>query len=287
MLNKNDIREELTIFKNTSYEHIFTLLSVWMLFAWVIHWIVAYLSKLVWATFEYSSFIPFLQQTGFRVLVIFICIVGPIVEELVFRLPLRPILLYIVISKAVVITYILSVFIHISWLLLIGVIILLACLLYALLRKYKLLIEKKIWHILSYRLHYLLWFQAIVFWLLHIANYEILQPWWIGVLLVIPQIILWYILWYERVKRGWAANVVHHMLHNTFLFLPFIFFYLWGYDITVLLKNQSLPDSFTLSPLLQWFLFLYGVLYLIIWVTWWKAVIRYFRFWTLLWKSSS
>lgn len=62
------------------------------------------------------------------------------------------------------------------------------------------------------------WFFTLIFWLLHIFNMENFgQVWFLAPVLCLPQVLLGVILWYLRLKYSFSTSILFHILWNSFL----------------------------------------------------------------------
>lgn len=258
-----------TRFSRPQTSHPFSLSALLRLFcvgiciALIVQWIVALIGMGTATQFTYKSFDVFLHSKWFWILVLFLTLVGPLLEEILFRLWLRPTYRWVHISIATIITYTLAPFI--AWWLLWFVVLRWVAFICA----YLLLMHVKdlvavIGNFLSRYRRRIFVLQALIFGWLHVLNYTTLSPWRLWIVLVLPQTILGSILWFERLHWNWWVALLHHILHNTFLFAPFIFLYSMGYDIAALLQSAGDMSWLALSSTAQWMLSIYMLLYLVI-----------------------
>lgn len=161
-----------------------------------------------------------LQKTGYAFGLIYICLVGPLLEETVFRLPLSFKKIHIAISLAVAMLFIASLY-HIPKTLNLSLRIPLEFLQLAVIpaatffaiRKFlpadiKLSENVKKWLIIT---------SMCLFGLMHVSNYSPLQ-WpiiWIYPVYVLPQFLMGWLMTYVRSKNGFIWGLALHCLINT------------------------------------------------------------------------
>lgn len=262
------------------------IFSAGICFAWLFHIILSLIASWFHMSYSMKSFLPMLQQQDFIAFFLLVTIIWPVIEETVFRLWMRPKYLYLWISIATIIAYM------IGWV-------------YELILRQTLTIWGWIiflWIITSKYIKYndhraerfmarhwmkIYILQSLLFGLLHISNYQVLQPIWLGILMVVPQIVLGTMLGFERVYWWRGSNVLHHIFHNFFLFSPFILFYFAWYNMEMLLGKEWLSwAAGTAFPLwLQISLIVYLLLYIAVIVIGWKTLIRFTKI-VFAWKQS-
>jgi Type II CAAX prenyl endopeptidase Rce1-like len=161
-----------------------------------------------------------LQKTGYAFGLMYICLLGPLLEETVFRLPLSFRKIHIAISLAVVMLFIATLY-HLPKtsglglripLCFLQLVVIPACTFF-LIRKFlpaeiKLSDNVKKWLIIT---------SMCLFGLMHVANYSPLQ-WpiiWIYPVYVLPQFLMGWLMTYVRLKNGFIWGVALHCLINT------------------------------------------------------------------------
>ena len=159
------------------------------------------------------------EKTGYVKGLLYICLVGPILEETVFRLPLAfkriPIAIGIAAAIFLFSTLLPSKQINASlgvlWVFAIRVVV--AVLIFFILKKIiprgvNLSKDAKKWIIIT---------SMVLFGLMHIANYSPLQ-WpiiWVYPLYVVPQLIMGWLITYVRFKNGFVWGIALHCLINS------------------------------------------------------------------------
>lgn len=63
---------------------------------------------------------------------------------------------------------------------------------------------------------------TLAFGCVHLSNYDISQWNYLILLLIIPQILLWIMLWFVRCKRGLWYSILLHMFHNMVQIIPLL-----------------------------------------------------------------
>lgn len=108
---------------------------------------------------------------------------------------------------------------------------------------------------------WIFWLSTLCFWLVHLSNFNLDQWNWIMLLLIVPQILLWIMLWFVRVKRWLTYSIVLHMFHNLIQIIPIIILKQlsgpWK-DVLSYIPNMK-PEDLSWNP---WFYMsaLYGIL---------------------------
>ncbi|MDJ0708128.1 MAG: CPBP family intramembrane metalloprotease [Leptolyngbyaceae cyanobacterium MO_188.B28] len=145
-------------------------------------------------------------------------VMAPVVEEIIFRLPLRPIALSLSIPISIAIIYLLDLFSvnqaipPVVGLMLLGFNIYLAT------RHPKVPRLQQLYTRFPRPIFYL---SAILFGAIHIGNYDS-RVWALMPLLVLPQCVLGLFLGFVRVRYGFGWAIFAHALHNGCLIAPFL-----------------------------------------------------------------
>lgn len=168
-----------------------------------------------------------LKELGVPLFVLLITVVGPLFEEITFRLPLRYKPSYLIISFVFITLYIVGSISKVSDSWAIGLIVLFAIFMLLLIYFISQRADKsQLFYIKYYS--YIFYSLAIVFGYVHIANFEeittrilLLSP-----LIVLPQILLGLGMGYVRVRLGFWYGVSFHILHNSMMIL---FMFAGGY----------------------------------------------------------
>ena len=168
-----------------------------------------------------------------------VVITWPILEEMIFRSILRPniYILYIwitwvwyIFTKKLLPNFILSEYFYnlqsyyynyIYWILGILLIIWLLWLIF--------LVKWYIYYFCKKYFSLLFYLSAIIFGLVHISNFsKFVAPWYVYVLLILPQMMVGLFLWFVRVRFGLWFAILYHMLHNGILSFVLIYsLFLW------------------------------------------------------------
>lgn len=71
---------------------------------------------------------------------------------------------------------------------------------------------------------FLVWIIPIYFWLIHIINYEItLTNIFLAPLILMPQIVIWWVIWYIRLINWIIPAIIFHGLYNSFIILLWLY----------------------------------------------------------------
>ncbi|MEM9091824.1 MAG: CPBP family intramembrane glutamic endopeptidase [Cyanobacteria bacterium P01_F01_bin.53] len=174
-------------------------------------------------------------------------IVAPVVEESIFRLPLRPFALNIALPCTLVILFIAAQVLGLSGPLLI--------LWGSLLAGFNLYLwrmrpkERVLQDVYRRYPRIIFYLSALLFGVLHITNYDA-SVWALLPLLVLPQFVVGLWLGFIRLRYGFRWAVLAHAFHNGCLLLPMALFKLFGSAElqaagpgTTDIKSLSLPDQ--------------------------------------------
>lgn len=113
---------------------------------------------------------------------------------------------------------------------------------------------------------------ALIFGVLHLANYARLdQIWYLTPLLIFPQVMLGLVLGYVRMRYGLGWAMLNHLIHNALLVIPAVLFSMLSADLvksleygeTVDLGNIAGHDLAILS-LIGWGAMVSGIIVLIL-----------------------
>ncbi len=85
------------------------------------------------------------------------------------------------------------------------------------------------------------WLLTLAFGLVHLSNYNISEWWYMLLLLIVPQIILWVMLWFVRMKWGLWFAIVLHMFHNVIQLIPLL----------IMKQMSGVTDVLTYTPNLK------------------------------------
>lgn len=154
----------------------------------------------------------------------FVVVMAPIVEEIIFRLPLRPGTLRFFIPVSIATTYLLD-FLNVNPAIIFVVgFALLGLNIYFAIRRLKFPRLQQLYRRLSRPLFYL---SAILFGALHISNYDS-RVWMLMPLLVLPQCVLGLFFGFVRIRYGFGWAIFTHAFHNGCLMAPFLIMLLLG-----------------------------------------------------------
>ncbi|MEM1312299.1 MAG: CPBP family glutamic-type intramembrane protease [Patescibacteria group bacterium] len=164
--------------------------------------------------------IDYLSSTSAWEVILIIVILGPILEELAFRLYLKPykrsfligIYFYLLLLISTLFSYTESLT---NAYYLIGSVIFATLIIIG-----SFIFIKKVWieKVIEKYFRFLVYLSTITFGLIHITNYENLnQYWWLSLLLVLPQLIVGAVLPYVRVRLGFIWSILTHSLYNAIL----------------------------------------------------------------------
>ncbi|MEM9535550.1 MAG: CPBP family intramembrane glutamic endopeptidase [Cyanobacteria bacterium P01_E01_bin.45] len=204
-------------------------------------------------------------------LVLLLVLILPAVEELIFRLPLRPSALGFSIPTSIVILYLLGlVGVNLAILPVVGL-MLLGLNFYLFIRPLKLPLLERIYGRFSRSIFYI---SAILFGAIHITNYSG-RVWALMPLLVLPQFILGLFLGFVRVRYGFGWAIFAHGFHNGCLIAPLLI--ILGLESSKLQSQIGQGIDFEMLTLLdklliigQGLYFIGGLLFCII--TAWKLI---------------
>lgn len=87
---------------------------------------------------------------------------------------------------------------------------------------------------------------TFAFGLVHLSNYNTSEWWYKLILLIVPQIILWVMLWFVRMKWGLWFAIVLHMFHNAIQLIPLLIMkqMSWVNNILTYTPNLKAEDLF-------------------------------------------
>lgn len=151
-------------------------------------------------------------------------VAAPVLEELVFRLPMRSFAVNLAFSGSFVGVFLLLGMVKSGsfFLLILGMLV--GFNLYLWIKRPKMMICQKIYERYA---TYIFYFLTLVFGAIHITNYEA-QVWALLPLLVLPQVIIALWLGFVRVRYGFKWAIFAHAFHNGCLLLPIILTKLLG-----------------------------------------------------------
>lgn len=91
--------------------------------------------------------------------------------------------------------------------------------------------------------HFIFWLSAICFGLVHIGNYEFVGiNYWV-IAMIVPQIILWIMLWFVRLRAGLWTSIGVHMFHNTIQIIPILLLKLIPWAIDTLTYTPGMHET--------------------------------------------
>lgn len=221
-----------------------------------------------------------------------VVLVGPLIEEIIFRLPqkyhIRNIsfvfagLIYLAVSLIMdqkISDYLdmYGVDKSISFLLVLVFVTLIAIVLRYILKRY----EDKLSQFWSRHAKMIVFISTAIFWLIHITNFW--EGWKYRYLLwmmVIPQFLLGYMLSFVRWNRWRLAWRALHSIHNLVLFLPIVLLrqLLWS-DINILIdhpeKSMELATKYPQLGIYGMVVLLFFTIVFVVSVVWWIEWIKY------------
>lgn len=199
---------------------------------WLITFLVVIISSsLIDEVFDlpmHDAFDQIIKQFGFALFFVFAVVIGPFLEEVIFRLPMRFRLKYIIIGFVLLLLYctfsIVEVLRDISIIKgsAIGAIFFTILLLgIYLITRFKEQIAK-CWH---QNFRYVFYGYSILFGFVHIFNFEevSLQLLLLSPLITLPQLLLGFGMGYVRIRFGFWYGYLFHALNNGFAFTVFYF----------------------------------------------------------------
>lgn len=145
-------------------------------------------------------------------------VMAPIVEEIIFRLPLRPVALSLSIPISLVMIYLLGLFSVNPAIPSVVGLMLLGFNVYLALRRLKVPRLQQLYTRFPRPIFYL---SAILFGAIHIGNYDS-RVWILMPLLVLPQCVAGLFLGFVRVRYGFGWAIFAHALHNGCVMAPFL-----------------------------------------------------------------
>lgn len=94
---------------------------------------------------------------------------------------------------------------------------------------------------------FIFWLLTLIFWLVHLSNYNISEWWYMLLFLIVPQILLWVMLWFVRMKRGLWFAIMLHMFHNAVQIIPLLILkkISWTSDVLTYVPNLSANTVYT------------------------------------------
>lgn len=184
-------------------------------------WLLA--DKLVTAVFHHKSFTAHYKEVfqqmyhklGMPTAVLFICIVGPVFEEVIFRLPLSFKKRQVAIAAGVGVFYLGGTFFH-PTVLMLKIVIEVAIALLITFISFKFVPDAPL-NISQRRRQQFIVLSICLFGLMHISNYKPLD-WpllWLYPIFVIPQLLIGWGITYVRFKHGFVWGIALHCLVNT------------------------------------------------------------------------
>ncbi|GAB3936309.1 CPBP family glutamic-type intramembrane protease [Mucilaginibacter myungsuensis] len=165
-----------------------------------------------------KQFSQLYKYLGKPLAVTFICVIGPLMEELIFRLWLNFKKRYIAVSALIAMVYFgMAILKRVTPQLWLPITIGLATgALFTLLFRYRNIPSGATAQVSDIVKHRLIILSMVAFALMHVSNYRPeLSLFWIYPIYVIPQLIMGWGITYVRFKNGFAWGVVLHMLMNT------------------------------------------------------------------------
>ncbi|QKJ29093.1 CPBP family intramembrane metalloprotease [Mucilaginibacter mali] len=184
-------------------------------------WLLA--DKLVTDVFHHKSFAShyrevfqqMYQKLGLTTAIIFICIIGPLFEEVIFRLPLSFKRRQVFIAIAIAIFYLAGAFFK-PRVLMLKIVIEIVLAILVLVTGFKFIPDTPL-NISQKHRQQLVVLSVCVFGLMHISNYRPLD-WpliWLYPLFVIPQLLIGWGITYVRFKHGFVWGIALHCLVNS------------------------------------------------------------------------
>lgn len=154
----------------------------------------------------------------------FAVVAAPVLEESLFRLPMRPFAVNLAFSGSLVVSFLVMVNAPSRSFLLFTLGILVGFNVYLRMKRSTMTVFRSFYD--RYAI-YIFYFLTLVFGAVHITNYEP-QVWALLPLLVLPQVIVSLWLGFVRIRYGFRWAVFAHAFHNGCLLLPICLTKLWG-----------------------------------------------------------
>ena len=167
---------------------------------------------------DYSLMQDMLSNLPVWLTLFLVVVMAPILEEGIFRLPLRPSVLSISISISIVLIYLFGVFSANLPLSFVVGFMLLGFNVYLATRSLKVVRLQQLYTRFPRLIFYL---SAILFGAIHIGNYDS-RVWAFMPLLVLPQLVLGLFLGFVRVRYGLSWAIFAHAFHNGCVMAPFL-----------------------------------------------------------------
>ena len=141
-------------------------------------------------------------------------IFAPLVEEAVFRLPLRYAAGNLLLPLLLILLFIPSLFAPMTSGILIGVILLLGLIFYFFNQKTDGQLETQLNHSWEEKFPLIFWLFTFAFAILHLTNFSDAIPIYLAPILILPQFALGIIIGYIRIGWGFWYGVLFHAMHN-------------------------------------------------------------------------
>lgn len=238
------------------FRRLFWILQRWLIITIISLFIVAVINWILlkfWISIEdQSRLVDWVWSRNRKQVLLQVIIVGPIIEELMFRSWIT-IKRYRILLCWIVIWWVLfKNWYHYSWWIILLIWIIISWLIYF----HKIVLKK------SY-ISYAIIVSSVVFGLVHINNFKGFH-WW-EILIVIPQLLLWFLLWKVRVAYWLHYAVFLHIFHNWIVWMWIVaakYLNLWPMDETIISKS--------------WLAIFWGFCMIYYWITLGSIIISFF-----------
>lgn len=106
---------------------------------------------------------------------------------------------------------------------------------------------------------------CLIFGLVHITNFsEFVAPWYVYILMVIPQLTIAVFLWFVRTRFGLWYSMFYHILHNWFLSFAILYAKFSWVDIQNLWSDIGIQNPTFVMILFLWILSM--IIFFVLWV---------------------